>query len=259
MKSDRILPLSIIFFVFLFGPANGMAQDYESAAESAIEVQRFPWEESGNLVDFETSDPGSATSADRGSLPIRVSRNATKNNLTMPSGWLTFFNSLIWVIISAIVIAIAGILIWMYLKMDKRTSNSGEFEDYDNEKMVAERIKQLPFELKRDQPGNLAEQAKQHAQSGNYGRAMMFLFSHVLLSLDRNELIQLKRGKTNRQYLRELRQHSDLSNYYQKVMIPFEDAFFGDHRISESRFDDCWNELQNFESNVNVAQQVSTP
>ena len=258
MRADRILPLTIISLILL-NPVYCPGQDYESAAESAIEFQRFPWEEAGELVDFETTDPGSAASADRGSLPIRVTPTPTQSNMTMPTGWLTFFNSLVWVIISAVVIAIAGVLIWMYLKMDKRTHNTSELEDYDNEEMVAERIKQLPFELNREQPGNLAEQAKQHAQTGNYGRAMMFLFSHVLLSLDKNELIRLKKGKTNRQYLRELRQHNKLSNYYQQVMIPFEDAFFGNHRISESRFEECWNDLSHFESNLTVAQQVSAP
>ena len=241
---------------FLAGVAH--AQDYESTAESAIEYQRFPWQQSGQLSEFPREDPGTARSADRNSIPKRVQRNTNWPNFSIPGGWFSFFNGLIWVIIISLIAIAATALIYMYLKMDKTVAGRRSFEDYDQED-ITERIRNLPFELQRHQPGNLIQLARQLAQEGNYSRAMMFLFSHVLLSLDKHELIRLKRGKTNRQYLNELRRHRNISEYYRRVMVPFEDAFFGNYTISEGRFEECWNGLQQFETNIDTATQVPAP
>jgi hypothetical protein len=66
----------------------------------------------------------------------------------------------------------------------------------------------------------------------------------------------LKKGKTNRQYLRELQSHSHLSQYFQRVMVPFEDAFFGDHPIQQPVFDANWSDLDGFQERVNQSLQA---
>ena len=248
----------LFFFLLLVFPAILSSQEYETAAEKAVGYQKFPWQDSGELVALDTEDPGQASSLDRASVPKGKRRNTNMPNFTMPGNWVAYFNGILWVLIGLLIALIAGALIWMYLKMEKNTRNSSKFEDYDQEEMIAERIKQLPFELKRNRPGNLSDQARQFAQQGNYSRAMMYLFSHVLLALDKNEFIKLKKGKTNRQYLNEIRRHSDISEYYTLVMIPFEDSFFGNHQISQQRFESCWSKLEGFESQVNQTQQVVT-
>lgn len=236
------------------------AQEYETAAEEAIDYQRFPWQKAGALQELDRDDPGNAASKDKDQLPERqVAPASNWPRFNLPAEWYYFLNSLFWVILVTLVAAVAGVLIWMYLKMDKRNGNIREFEDYADEEMIQERIKQLPFDLKRNLPGNLSDQARQLAQLGNYSRAMMFLFSHVLLSLDKNELIKLKKGKTNRQYLREIREHGNIASYYRQVMVPFEDSFFGDHQISQTRFENCWDELDQFELAVNNVEQVASP
>ena len=256
----RFLPFSAAIAIVLAVVAPDiLGQEYESTAESAIRYQRFPWQHSGELTELSRDDPGRARSVERNAIPKRIRGNTNWPNFSLPGGWFTFFNSLIWVIIVALIAMVAAVLIYMYLRMNKSAAVGNKSEDYDQEEMIAERIKQLPFEFKRNQPGNLLEQARQLAGQGNYSRATMFLFSHVLLSLDKHELIRLKRGKTNRQYLNELRRHRGICDYYQRVMVPFEDAFFGNHTITQSRFEECWNELSRFQSNVDNATQVPTP
>ena len=39
--------------------------------------------------------------------------------------------------------------------------------------------------------------------------------------------------ETNRQYMNEIRKHPELINYYERVMVPFEDSFFGDHEVDK--------------------------
>ena len=238
--------------------STSLAQEYQSAAEEAVEYQRFPWQETGEFQELDRDEPGEATSKARELLPTRQP-SSSSSGFNLPTGWYYFFNSLLWVVFVVAVVAAAILVIWMFLKMDKRTSNIQSFEDYAEEELIEERIKQLPFDLQRDLPGNLSEQARQLAQQGNYNRAMMFLFSHVLLALDKRELLKLKKGKTNRQYLREIRQHGDIAKYYRQVMVPFEDSFFGNHDISQTRFENCWDELEPFETVVNNVELVVTP
>ena len=56
-----------------------------------------------------------------------------------------------------------------------------------------------------------------------------------------------------------LRQHGDIAKYYRQVMVPFEDSFFGNHDISQTRFENCWDELEPFETVVNNVELVVTP
>ena len=63
-------------------------------------------------------------------------------------------------------------------------------------------------------------------QLGNYGEAIIYLFSYQLVRLDRSQLIRLAKGKTNRQYLGELQSASPLKRMLAQSMSSFEDVFF---------------------------------
>ena len=39
-------------------------------------------------------------------------------------------------------------------------------------------------------------------------------------------------------------------------MVAFEDVFFGEHSLSRSRFESCWNQLEEFHEGVE--QQMAT-
>jgi hypothetical protein len=86
---------------------------------------------------------------------------------------------------------------------------------------------------------------------------MIYLFSHVLVSLDQKGHIRLRKGKTNRQYLRELRPYRPLANFYQRVMVPFEATFFGDHELEKQDFENCWIQLDQFQTDVDQISQVA--
>ena len=75
---------------------------------------------------------------------------------------------------------------------------------------------------------------------------MIYLFSYELVQLDRQHLIRLAKGKTNRQYLRELRQRPPLQAILEPTMIAFEDAFFGRKTLSRERFENCWQRVEEF-------------
>ena len=111
----------------------------------------------------------------------------------------------------------------------------------------AQRIEALPFPVARANL-SLLDQARNFYQAGNYAAAMIYLFSHQLVQLDRRQIIRLAKGKTNRQYLREVGQAEVLRQLVGQTLVAFEDVFFGHHDIDRQRFEACWSRLPEFES-----------
>jgi cell division protein FtsB len=64
------------------------------------------------------------------------------------------------------------------------------------------------------------------------------LFSHRLLLLDRAGAIRLTRGKTNHQYLREVRSRAILHSLLSETVQLFEQSFFGRYALDAARFDE---------------------
>jgi hypothetical protein len=57
----------------------------------------------------------------------------------------------------------------------------------------------------------------------------------------------LSKGKTNRQYLREVGHRAPLRQLVEQTMVAFEDAFFGRHSLDQTRFESCWFRVGEFE------------
>jgi len=110
----------------------------------------------------------------------------------------------------------------------------------------AQRIEALPYPVARANL-SLLDQARNFYQTGNYAAAMLYLFSHQLVQLDRRQIIRLAKGKTNRQYLRELGQAAVLRQLFGQTLVGFEEVFFGHHEIDRQRFEACWSRLPEFD------------
>lgn len=113
----------------------------------------------------------------------------------------------------------------------------------------ASRVEALPFQLD-PLTGSLLDAARRAYAGGDYAPAIIYLFSHELVELDRRHLIRLTRGKTNRQYVRELRGQGALPGLLSQTMVLFEDVYFGDRALSRERFETCWNRLNEFDALV---------
>jgi hypothetical protein len=108
-----------------------------------------------------------------------------------------------------------------------------------------DRVSELPLQVGNVR-GDFLSAARREYEAGNYSQAVIYLFSYQLLALDRHQLIRLARGKTNRQYLREVRPRPELRSVLEQTMIAFEDVFFGKHAISRHRFESCWDRVDDF-------------
>lgn len=111
----------------------------------------------------------------------------------------------------------------------------------------ADRIEALPFPMQTEKLDLLAE-ARRYGRQGDFGRAIICLYSFQLVQLDRQQRIRLTKGKTNRQYLREVGPGKPLCRLLEQTMVAFEDVFFGSHTIDRVRFESCWSRLDEFRS-----------
>jgi hypothetical protein len=96
----------------------------------------------------------------------------------------------------------------------------------------------------------LLAQAEKYRAAGDYSKAITYLFSHALVEMDGARCIRLARGKTNRAYLRELRDQESLRYFTNQLVLAFEYAFFGKHVLSKEAFERIWEQVPAFDANI---------
>jgi hypothetical protein len=185
---------------------------------------------------------------------------------TPPTPWkpwnlnLDWFWVLLRVVGIILLIAVLGLIVWLlmraFLNREAGLETAGGGSVADDPRGDVDRIENLPFQVKRPQ-SDLRGEAERNYREGNYREAIIYLYSHMLVQLDRHHVIRLTKGKTNRQYLREVRQRPALVPTFETTMIAFEDVFFGDHTLSRAEFEDCWQGLDEFERLLEEQQQVA--
>jgi hypothetical protein len=234
------------------------ARDAEELGKQALSQKEYPWydAETDSVKRIDLGERPGIASGERDSIPLQpVAKRAPRANPTNNFNGTGLFEGLslvAWFAIGGVIMAVLGLLIWGFLRM-----NHYALDDTSPlpRRSMAESIKQLPFDLATD-TGDFRQAAKQAYEQNNFRNAIIFLFSHVLVSLDQKNLIRLRKGKTNRQYLIELRSHRPLADYYQRVMVPFEATFFGDHILERQDFENCWTHLDLFQKDVGQSSQV---
>lgn len=150
-----------------------------------------------------------------------------------------------WVIVGVILVLLVLALIYVFLTSENRKAHNVSGVAARPEFDLA-RVEELPFDLDRSAEDLLGE-ARRQRDRGDLRQAIIYLFSYQLLELDRRHAIRLTRGKTNRQYLRELPQaRSRLRQLLALSIETFEEAFFGARQPDSRRFDACWSALDEF-------------
>ena len=152
---------------------------------------------------------------------------------------------LAWIAIVLLLAGLVYLLVRAFLQRERRKRG----EDGEEPAGGADRVESLPLPVGGRRLDLLAE-AQRCRQQGDYGRAIVFLFSHQLLQLDKHGRIHLARGKTNRQYLREIRPWPSLGGLVEQTTLVFEDVFFGHHTLELPAFEACWSRLEEFDKLV---------
>ena len=218
----------------------------QSGAEALRESARFPWYDADQdqVKPIEVSAPTAPPQA----------RNWEFDGSWFDWDWNngSLIGTGIWDVLQVFAYVLIGIvllfLIYHALKfmglLSPRDNDSGDFDETTS-LTNTQRIENLPFPVANSKTDLLAE-AKRLYQMGKYDDAIVYLFSYQLVKLDESQYIRLSRGKTNRQYLGELRERHGLHSMVSRTMIAFEDMFFGHHPLERDRFESCWSQLDEF-------------
>ena len=169
-------------------------------------------------------------------------------NLNWRFSWLgEVIKALAWGILFLLIGLLIYALVQTYLHLAPvRSSVAMATPDGEDSISDEQRIENLPMKLRAPTEDPLSL-ARQYYDAGDFAEAIVYLFSHRLLQLDKAGLIRLTKGKTNRQYLLELRRVRELEQLLGQTMTVFEDVFFGHHPLERERFEQCWNNNEQFQ------------
>jgi hypothetical protein len=233
-------------------PAPGSDRAVEAGRGALAGRLRLPWydAERDDLRRIDVSPPKELAKHRNSGWEVRPRKQP---NWDLSRFWSVFWTLVKWAF-WGITLAIFVFLVWLLARMfiNREVENAagdGLEATADPTRTEADLIEQLPYQVKRPQTDLLGE-ARRHYEAGDYGEAIIYLFSYQLVQLDLHHWIGLARGKTNRQYLRELAARADLRQLLAQTMVAFEDVFFGHHPLERPRFERCWNRLDEFHAGI---------
>jgi hypothetical protein len=239
-----------------FLPSPLFAQDdidpVESAGEALRDAPHLPW------YDAATDEVQPVPLAARDEPPPRPTSGTAvepdtnqgkRRELSAPQGLGNIFLVLGVVAICAVFVVVFSFILSAFLGQRAGAASGSELER--STQSQADRVEELPLPLKRAQSDLLGEARRQYEQ-GDYNEAIIYLYSYLLVELDKASRIRLVRGKTNRQYLTELRESPELVSLVGETMIAFEDVYFGDRTLSRERFEACYQQLDTFHAQLEL-------
>lgn len=221
-------------------------------AEQAIESGRQALSRRGNYPWYDAQQDAVRRIDVRAPQEAAAHRNSTWE-ATPPQapptwslrGFWEVLRMLAWTAILLLLAALVVLLVRAFLNREARGEQTPEAAETTAARSDADLIENLPFQVPRRQADLLAE-ARRLYELGRYSEAVIYLFSYQLVQLDKHQLVRLARGKTNRQYLREVAARPDLRDILARTMRSFEDVFFGHHPLDRELFEACWTSLDEF-------------
>lgn len=215
----------------------------EAGRQALRETEDFPWydAESDVLQRIDVQPPEASSRH----------RNSTWQPPAPPppsNAWQYILEVLKWLMYAVGLAILLGLIYLLYRALrhlDAALPGETADDDAEQQRREEDLIESLPFDVKRPRSDLLAEARRQY-ELGNYGEAVVYLFSYQLVQLDQHHLIRLTRGKTNRQYLREVGRAREIRDMLERTMLAFEDVFFGHHLLPRERFEACWSRLDEF-------------
>ncbi|RIK79065.1 MAG: hypothetical protein DCC68_13960 [Planctomycetota bacterium] len=246
-----------VWLIVLCAPVAGLAgidDPVESGREALGESGNFPW------YDAKADDVRPVTV--RGAKEVKGSSGSERGRgregeerergrsfrVRSPSGFLAGGAIVAWIVVGLIIAALVGTILYAILQgdgLERKGKTAKESAGVD--------LEALPVPVAAADSDLLAE-ARRLYERGEFARAMIYLYSHMLLRLDRGHLIRLAKGKTNRQYLREVRSRPTVASFFESAMHAFEAAFFGRRELPRDDFETTWRGIDDFHRSIDEAR-----
>ena len=257
--------LLLIWLSTMFTAGRAISAEPAANLPAADEVlSDTPWydAESNSLVPV-TVETQSDDSIHRDSRWLPKAERLAKTPAPAAGGGGSSFTSQLfgWLILVAIVLVTVGVLVYAFSKTEidlgSGTAKSAAALAGAPDEQTIERMKHLPAELRRTDV-NLRSEAERLMSEAQYDQAIILLFAHQLLLLDRAGLLRLTRGKTNGRYVRETRSNDPaIADDLRQVVDAFERSYFGRHEIQGPEFVELWQRNQNIEHSIHAREGVA--
>ena len=173
----------------------------------------------------------------------------------------SIMNAIGWLVLIVIGFLLIFLVLFVFSKVEpdamaaRKLTSSDAMVDVDEQ--MLERMKHLPAEV-RHTDVNLRTEAERLMNLARFDEAIVMLFGHQLLLLDRCRVLRLARGKTNGRYVRETRGNAPQANpFFANTVTAFEASYFGGHTPSADRFTKLWQDNSTLESVVRPLWEAS--
>jgi len=176
-------------------------------------------------------------------IAVRKPRKPWNPNVNFPTGLVEW---LFWIVIAIALLFLIYVLVQTFLQRSKMPPPEAPIQ-IPRDPADFERVEALPFPVRVGKL-DLFDEAREQYLQGDYAAAVVYLFSYQLVELDKHHLIRLTKGKTNRQYLREVKKRKPLHRLVEQTMVAFEDVFFGNRSLDQARFEAIWSRVGEFSS-----------
>lgn len=266
---------ALMFVLILLGVTRAIAQDpsLSPSSESTFDpvVADSVWfdSDSKSLVPVEIVDQRTDTLNRESRWTPRPPNARAKTSTNAPPtattaggapalwGTLTWGNFFGWILLLLLMAALIGALAYVFANSSfdfRPTSIQQTLVQQDSlDDQTKQRIAELPAEL-RDTDVNPRTELERLMQRGDFDRAIVFLYGHQLLMLDRVALLRLSRWKTNNQYVRETRgNRTPAGDLLAATVQAFERSYFGRHSLNRQQFDALW------QSNLRLESMIAQP
>lgn len=234
-----------------------VASDWVSeGARGLSRSARFPWYDSArdDVRPIHPETPrdlaGNRDSTWEKGDPSESSRQPTSRRRSETLS--TFLRVVSWISLILVALAVAFGLAWALLRRDSSGAEPARRRTLSKEK-ASWQIEQLPFDLAPENL-DLRGEAQRLLETGDFRQALIYLYGYQLAYLDQHHLIQLERGKTNRQYLSQLRSEPHLRALFEQTMVLFEDVYFGGRDVTRSQVTAGWERLDEFARHLEAQQ-----
>ena len=156
-----------------------------------------------------------------------------------------WFRVLGWMLLIVASFGVGALLLFLFNRIEPggaagRGARGSDQEDWTADDQTSGRLEQLPAEL-RLQTLDLRGAVERAMKEGRWDQAILALFGHQLILLDRRGWLRLARGKTNRRYLQESASHSPAGrDILTGTVDAFEASYFGRRPPTPERFGELW-------------------
>ncbi len=205
-------------------------------AAKALAHGEYPWYDA--KADALKAVKPPAPTAEPAKLPLVVQGDASL------LGWIG--QGLVFTLIALGLAALVGVLAWALNRGKFDTDPSAGKTSGPSRKTT--RVADLPAGLATGSGDPLAEAARLRA-AGDYAGAILCLFAHQLLTLDRLRLVRLMPGRTGRQLVRSVA-NTGIRDLVTPTLRLFEEVYYGHDRPSAESFEAVWEQGQALEKLV---------